>query len=465
MDQYKQIILGTSTKLMQLRRFLIIAGILFITFAVTADLLGMSNPGDVGFVQVSAVLFGLLLIMIGYLGRRFVDVYRATAIITLNILVILFVMEAGLRFVDRARVWIARNTAAETAPTSEASLVDSRAALPYYRQQDWSAELWREYTAFNSPGTAFRYHPYVVWRGGHFEGETLNVDEDGIRQTPGAECGPDAYIVYMMGGSTLWGLGSPDSMTIPAYVQAGLAKTRNSSVCVVNFGQTAYVSTQNLITLLLQLQQQDNVPNLVIFYDGVNEVGASFANGRADQHANMKMIKDRFNQERDFGVQPTWSQLLLQSQLVQLVRNLIPTPQAVDTGPETNPRTPEEDDRLAAEIARTYLNNYHIVELLASDYGFEFDFFWQPVIFVTQKPLADEEKPMWEEGRGPLLADLYAKTYDLILKAVSSHNHLYYIADVFDKQPEPVFIDYNHLTPVGNRLVAEAMLQHIPASP
>jgi hypothetical protein len=40
----------------------------------------------------------------------------------------------------------------------------------------------------------------------------------------------------------MWGLGSPDWGTIATYIQQALNETRNTKICVVNFGMNGYYS-------------------------------------------------------------------------------------------------------------------------------------------------------------------------------------------------------------------------------
>ena len=56
------------------------------------------------------------------------------------------------------------------------------------------------------------------------------------------------------------------------------------SVCVRNYGETGWVSTQELIKLMLELKRTGRKPDLVIFYDGANDVYLPYQYGRVDVH-------------------------------------------------------------------------------------------------------------------------------------------------------------------------------------
>jgi hypothetical protein len=111
--------------------------------------------------------------------------------------------------------------------------------------------------------------------------------------------------VFAFGGATMWGTGSPDWETIPAYLQAGLEARRGKPVCMVNFGESSFVSTQEVIQLLLQLES-GNVPHLVIFYDGINNIYAAYQSGQAGVHENLDPIAAKL-QTRAMNLKPTVS--------------------------------------------------------------------------------------------------------------------------------------------------------------
>ena len=51
----------------------------------------------------------------------------------------------------------------------------------------------------------------------------------------------------MFGGSTMWGTGARDACTIPSLLARAL-QGRGMSLEIINFGETGYVRTQEVIT-------------------------------------------------------------------------------------------------------------------------------------------------------------------------------------------------------------------------
>jgi lysophospholipase L1-like esterase len=365
--------------------------------------------------------------------------YQGTAILILNTLLLLLLVEGAAGLVLRL---IQTNF----------SPADARSELAYYRDQAWGRAYWQEFSAVSRRF----YEPYVTWRRGPFDGETINIDDEGLRQTPGAVCTEDAYTVFAFGGSTMWGTGSPDGSTIPAYLQRGLAGQQERPVCVVNFGELAYVSTQSLIRLERQLQS-GQVPDLVIFYDGINDVYAAYQSGQAGVHQNLDEVRAVFErQERPFSL---WLGSTNTVRLLNRVLSGINSEQPVGSTYKTMGVAAAP---LASSIVQVYGQNVRMVDALAQKYGFATLFFWQPVIAIGDKALTEDEEALRSE-MDPDLVTLFELTYEQVKERAATEPNLYDIADVLDEETGGVWIDSWHVTPVGNEQIAQVMLQVIEA--
>jgi len=227
---------------------------------------------------------------------------------------------------------------------------------------------------------------------------------------------------------------------------------------VVNFGESAYVSTQSLIELLEQLQL-GNVPDIVLFYDGVNDVYAAYQSGQAGVHQNLDQIGAKFQGGSSNRGSPL-IEWLHESSLVALFKTVI-------AGPKQKPQQGEkvmnyetlkiDKTSLVGAVAQTYLTNYKVVTALAHEYGFKYAFFWQPVIVAGKKPLTDEEHTI-TESLDPASVALYTSFYDIIENTAPHYENLYYMGHIFDEQNSEIWIDDMHVTPLGNQIVAAKML-------
>jgi lysophospholipase L1-like esterase len=389
----------------------------------------------VGPGHVPLLVVGALLVVAGAVGRRFPDVYRGAATLLLNTLLACMLVELAAaayllaKGIDDSG---ARGAVYRTAP-----------ALAYYQQKPWGAEYWREFAEANP----LYYAPYVVFRRVPFKGRYVNVGADRLRVTPGARCEPGALVVWMFGGSTMWGTGAPDSLTIPAFVQQGLAQRRPGPVCVVNFGESAYVSTQELVQLTLALQRGGR-PNVVVFYDGVNDVYSAFQAGHAGAHQNEARIATRFRSH--------WLRQAVDSLATMAVLRTIVRPPAA-----RRPAAPV----LADSIIATYLGVVDVARALGRQYGFRTLFFWQPELSESHKPLTAREQRL-DRQLGAPVKTLYREAYARVAAvAAKPGGDLFDISGALAADPREIFIDFAHIVPEGNARVADAMLRAWDAAP
>ena len=410
-----------------------LAGIIIVVFTFALDSLGFGSQGSFGIGQFLLLIVGIFILLSGLIGRKVFAIYRGIAIILLNTLFVLM-------FIELAAIVFARSGQNYDTETY---------SLPYYANQEWTEQYFDEAFA----AEVFHYEPYVIWKHMPFDGKLMKLDQDGFRKTPGANCTDEAYTIFAFGGSTMLGWGSPDWGTIPAYLQVKLNERLPQDVCVINFGQSGYVSTQSLVALMLELQD-NNVPDLVIFYDGVNEVQAAYESGQAGKPVNFEQITNRFEQRehpllsflkktRSYALAENWviSQAQKQAEEGSLV-----TDAQLKTG---------QIENISENVATIYLENYELVGTLSSEYNFDYIFLLQPHLAVGQKELTPEEMAIFSK-MNPLLISLAPKIYQYISdKNIDSVNFAN-LQDVFADTSQQIWIDAGgHITPEGNLLIAE----------
>ncbi|MEE8107446.1 MAG: SGNH/GDSL hydrolase family protein, partial [Planctomycetota bacterium] len=222
-----------------------------------------------------------------------------------------------------------------------------------YEGMDWVEDYYKEFLESNQT----HWQPYVYWRRPPYAGKQIHVDDEGLRRTwIDTKAPDDAPRIFMLGGSTMWGTGARDDETIPSFLARSLSK-EGVPVRVHNYGETGYVSTQCLIRLLLELRR-GNVPDVVVTYDGANDMYSGFQTKRAGIPQNE--IRRRQDYLRGNGPRPP------------------PTPKL---GP----------DELVEQVAALYRANLRVVASLGKEYGFELCAFWQPSLFF-KKPLTEYER-------------------------------------------------------------------------
>ena len=385
---------------------------------------GVSAPLGTG----PFVLLGALLVAVGTLGRKVVPAYRGIATVILNVVLLLVVVEGASALLLR---WRARHRVERS--------YEEMAWHPFYRDKPWAAEYWREFEESKPMG----YAPFVIFRRRPYDGQYIHIDRDRHRVTPGASCAPGAFVVYTFGGSTMWGTGSPDSASIPAYLQQGLAKRIAGPVCVVNFGESAYVSLQGMLQLALQLRAGAR-PNAVVFYDGINDIGTTWQFGHAGSHSDQADIAATFERRSAIRrlVEQTSTYAVLRQSFAPVRRDTIRTA------------------TLADSVVSNYVGVTEVVRALGKAYGFRTLFFWQPALSESGKTMtALERREVQSRARRHL--QLFAETYARMraIAARDSADDMHDLSSVLADIRGDVFLDQAHITPEGNARVAAAMLR------
>ena len=391
-------------------------------------------------------------------GHWIVSSYKAATILILNTVILFVCFDLAARSSLKVGDLIsspAQQLVGEGKPREKVS---------YYSSQDWAEQYWYEYRL----STKELYYPYVGWRRAPFKGKVIEIDQNGVRVTPGADCSAKSFKVFAFGESSMWGTGSPNWGTIPANLQKGLEKLRQGPVCVMNFAESAYVSTQDVIMLLLQLRS-GNVPDVVLFYSLGGDVPAAYQSGRAGLPANLDQIAARFERRRE---PPTFVDWLKSTYSYDLINQLIG--KLTIANPQQKKPTPGElvnyesmgidAAKLSDSIVQDYLGNYEIVGALAQKYGFKYFFFVPPLVSLGNKPLTPEEQEMkYRLESDVALYKLFTAVYQTLERESSKYQNLYSMVHIFDRYDSLIWIDEGHVTPIGNQVIAVRMLDVVQA--
>ncbi len=339
-----------------------------------------------------------------------------------------------------------------------------REKVSYYASQDWAERYWYEFRLSRKQ----QFYHFVGWRRAPFKGKTIEVNQNGIRVTPGTNCSAKSFKVFTFGASEMWGTGSPDWATIPAHLQNGLEKLRQGPVCVTNFAESAYVSMQSIIMLLLQLRS-GNVPDVVLFYSIADNVYAAYQSGRAGTLENFDQIAARFEERQEPDTFVDRLRRTYAYKLIDMLMGKLTTPNPQQEKPTPSKLITYESmgidaATLSDSIAQDYFENYKIVSALSQKYGFKSYYFLPPYISMGDKPLTPEEqeiKHRMESQAG--LERLITAVYRAIERETSKFKNIHSMVHVFDPYPSLMFIDEGHVTPIGNQVIAERMLDVIQA--
>lgn len=264
---------------------------------------------------------------------------------------------------------------------------------------------------------SLEWSPYLHWvtkpnrRGRFFRTNAL-----GFRGPEVAQPKPPGRVrIVVLGGSVAWGLGATaDDRTVAGRLEAHLRQQRPGlDVEVVNAGQVGFVSGQELI--LYHRLVAGLSPDLVLLFDGYNDVEADISNPVSDWPQNAAQLKTRYEDFLRSGrLGADLARALRQSRLLDLGARFLAARRGAPSGPWT-PAVPPE------ATAASYVRNAAALSRLAAPVPV-----WialQPVLATIRKPLASEEQHMLAEkerligGYGPRVRSAYRAMEDGARKA------------------------------------------------
>ena len=329
------------------------------------------------------------------------------------------------------------------------TMLDEKTPIPEsYRTISWFKEYVKEasHVFFHVD-----WSPYVYWKTQPFKGKYITVNDDSSRKTwsPPINTSKPIYHIFMFGGSTLWGWGARDDYTIPSLIAKILHAKYNVQAQITNFGELGYVSTQEIIRFIKEIRQ-NNIPQLVIFYDGLNDVFSGLQSGRPG------IAHNEFKREKEFKdsvVRKIYDSLIEHSTLYKVIFRIFGRNNAEI---QSNLATPEALNNLSEEIISVYKGNISIINAIASSFKIKTLFYWQPVIF-TKKDITIFEKSF--ENIHSYSKQLYINTNE---KADDiRETNFYNISDILSGYGASFYIDPWHIDEKGNEVVAKKIAEDI----
>ena len=328
-----------------------------------------------------------------------------------------------------------------------------QAASPAYQGDEWAAEFWQEEPRRRKSRNL--YVPFRIWGVTNWRGKYVNNDEGetGVwRRTinPVRDgCKTRQVTVWTFGGSTMYGTGVPDWATLPSYLSPDLNAASSDCVEVSNFGVEGYVSNQELILLMEQLKAGGH-PNMVIFYDGLNDAGAAGPSfGPPKPHFYFETIKARI--EGSISGRFDFVRESYTLRLAGAIRGFL-------FRRYSSRSVLDELHTKAVATLDNYEANLNVAKALGKAYNFRVYCFWQPSLYYGHKPLVPfEQKLPVSDPWSRIVTAVYQEAET---RAATAGDFIF-LGGIFDSVKEPVYIDQGHLGPLGNELAAQAVAKYI----
>jgi lysophospholipase L1-like esterase len=298
-----------------------------------------------------------------------------------------------------------------------------------------SSAFWQEQSQ-----TRVRWEPYVYWVVDAFDGSYINVSSSGIRQTVNPPLHAEAPLLSFYGGSTAWGEGSRDRYTIPSQLSHLLAAA-GTGYNVINYGQTGYVSTQDMLMFQLRLLQGER-PAAAIFYGGFNDVLSAYY----QPYSGIPLQEGDRISDAEAGRLLRVGQPVLRPLASMAAHKDFELVAASDVTPEA--------------VVERYLANVRLIQQIAEANGIRAVFVWQPALAFKRNLVGGETTAYTRmTSERPGFAQYYQAVDDALGKATQRDNgyNILDLSHLFDGDERAIFYDLVHITEEGNQTVAQAI--------
>jgi lysophospholipase L1-like esterase len=349
-------------------------------------------------------------------------------------------------------------------PFTRQAELENQIGSPVYAGAEWAREFWQEESLRRKKPTI--YVPFRVWSVTDWHGKYINNDPGvgGVwrRTLNPTNCDPvHQTIAWTFGGSTMYGTAIPDWATIPSYLSRDLNTVSGNCVVVSNFGVEGYVTDQELILLGEQLKAGGH-PDIVIFYDGVNDSSLAWApSGSPNAHFVYGTVKSRIE-----GSLSGRLDFLQKSYALRLVREIMAHLRPASS---IGPQIANQQANIASKF-NNYAANLQLARALSVAYKFKLYCFWQPTLVYGHKPLVPFEQRMADRDVSGTSTDsawflTMISVYREADRYAAGHGSFVFLGNLFDSVREPLYVDEAHLGPRGNELVAQAIANYVHDHP
>ena len=272
----------------------------------------------------------------------------------------------------------------------------------------------------------------------HFS--TININDDGFR---GSEIDMNSnYRIFVVGGSTTFGAGSPgDEFTIPSELEK-LLKEKYDGIEVINAGISSITSFEELYHIKHNIVNYH--PDMVIIYDGVNDIFY--------KKITEPEILEEEDEIKDY-------QRYLRSPVVLYRYFLLPIINSEIINSPGQISFSEKNDVLMSEkISTLWVQRMTEFCDISIKNNFESIVIIQPALYNEKKPLSTFEKSIFKKN------EFGSTTFNTLIEKSENLDNCSLVldfTDVFENTTDSVYFDQVHTNNLGNKVIAERIYHEI----
>jgi hypothetical protein len=277
----------------------------------------------------------------------------------------------------------------------------------------------------------------------------------------------DRFLIFMLGGSTVEGLGVKNGETIAAQLENILNAGGRGSYWVVNAGYHGQVSYQQQGVLAGRIASRFK-PDLVIALDGRNDgaVGTGYGAWRPNWEPYVDVVEAGVNAMRDpplLAGLPEW--LLRHSSIVKLASaaRYRATGEARDGLARPDLLEPAKDP-VVDEVAAAYFANHAAALARCKELGYPYAAFLQPTLIASLRPrMSEAEKAAIRgvEARSYLREGVYTAGLERFYAKASlrarGRSWFHDLSRLFADSEGGLYVDSCHYSKEGGRRIAQKM--------
>ena len=299
--------------------------------------------------------------------------------------------------------------------------------------------------------SGYRYHPYLNY--------LIDIEKMGKKKVHLCNEEDPEFKIYFYGGST-----SVDGeVPVPTAVANNLCK-EGYSVEVVNFGQTGYVSTQEMFKLMLHLQQGRR-PDMVVFYNGSND-SWSDGPGSVDRDETKTILNHYLYNDRNYlsNTMNSIQTLLFNHNISKEDYDNYRILDSIDSFNYFNQHYLqtwhyENREEKYQDIIDAYFFNVNAVHSLGDFYNFDVLFYWQPNI-ATKDNLTDDERNL-AYGERYEMFEHHQEFNKHITPELRDQERVTSLLDIFEGEKREIYKTDVHKTELGYQIVADFITDDI----